>query len=91
MENTDINQILIEATINVCEMNTTGIKICSKLMAETERSEDRYDACFLHCSKFILTEPCEGGRGNVEAWDSEWEVTYYIPVLCGWPNSNCGG
>jgi hypothetical protein len=39
MENTDINLILTEATINLYEKNTVRIKIGSKLMAEFQTTK----------------------------------------------------
>jgi hypothetical protein len=59
IENININPVLIEATINHYEKNTTRIKICSKLMEEfqTRKILDREAVCPLHCSKFIWRDP----------------------------------
>jgi hypothetical protein len=68
MKSIDINPILIEATINLYEKNTTRIKIGRKLMEEIQTTKvlDRVAACPLHCSKFIWTEYYKGCKGNVE-------------------------
>jgi hypothetical protein len=61
MENTDINSILTEAPINLYEMNTTRLKIHSKLTKEFQTTKG-----LIYGSCLPQIEPYKGGKGNVE-------------------------